>query len=146
MLHSMTFIAVAVASGHDAVTEVLRAASVGAPYDAICLDWKMPVMDGIETAREIAKTMAGRVPRLIMVTSYGRDEVIRSADAAGIVELLTKPVSPSMLFDALMRTFGDGQAQTVGGVDQSAADAELEAIAGAHALVVVGHEVKQGVV
>ncbi|MBP7203732.1 MAG: PAS domain S-box protein [Propionivibrio sp.] len=145
MLHSMTFIAVAVASGHDAVTEVLRAASVGAPYDAICLDWKMPVMDGIETAREIAKTMAGRVPRLIMVTSYGRDEVIRSADAAGIVELLTKPVSPSMLFDALMRTFGDGQAQTVGRVDQSAADAELEAIAGAHALVVEDNEINQDV-
>jgi CheY-like chemotaxis protein len=145
MLHSMTFIAVAVASGHDAVTEVLRAASVGAPYDAICLDWKMPVMDGIETAREIAKTMAGRVPRLIMVTSYGRDEVLRAADEAGIVELLTKPISPSMLFDALMRTFGDGSMPAVESIEPPMDSASRAAIAGARALVVEDNEINQDV-
>ena len=145
MLHSMTFIAVAVASGRDAVTEVLRAASAGTPYDAICLDWKMPVMDGIETAREIAKTMAGRVPRLIMVTSYGRDEVLRAADEAGIVELLTKPISPSMLFDALMRTFGDGSMPAVESIEPPMDSASRAAIAGARALVVEDNEINQDV-
>ena len=51
MLEGMTFVASEAASGRAAVDEVREAADAGHPYDVIYLDWRMPGMDGIETAR-----------------------------------------------------------------------------------------------
>lgn len=149
MLQSMSFVAVSVASGRDAVAEVLRAAAVGVPYDVVCLDWKMPVMDGIATAQELRKVMAGRLPPLIMITSYGRDEVSPAAGEVGIAELLVKPVSPSQLFDALMRTLGavpgDSATTQLPEIESPLRGTEASAIAGARALLVEDNEINQDV-
>src|SRR5215208_3830919 len=53
MLEDMTFLATEVSSGPAAVDEVRRAASEGRPYDVVYLDWRMPEVDGIATARRI---------------------------------------------------------------------------------------------
>ncbi|WP_305073481.1 PAS domain S-box protein [Propionivibrio sp.] len=149
MLQSMSFVAVSVASGRDAVAEVLRAAAVGVPYDVVCLDWKMPVMDGIATAQELRKVMAGRLPPLIMITSYGRDEVSPAAGEVGIAELLVKPVSPSQLFDALMRTLGavpgDSATTQLPEIESPLRGTEASAVAGARALLVEDNEINQDV-
>ncbi len=77
------------------------------PYDLIMLDWKMPGMDGIETARRIAsKGSSGPAPRLILATAYDQSVVRPLADDVGIKRILVKPVSQSALFDAVMEAFG----------------------------------------
>ncbi len=52
LLESLTFNVSAVASGEKAI-DALQRASSGEPYQLVLIDWKMPGMDGIETARRI---------------------------------------------------------------------------------------------
>jgi len=53
MLEGMTFLTSEVSCGAAAVEEVRRAAATPHPYDVVYLDWRMPGMDGMETARQI---------------------------------------------------------------------------------------------
>jgi len=98
--------ACAVESGREALRE-LREAVPDKPYDLILMDWRMPEMDGIETSRLIARDeMLGRTPLIIMVSAYGREEVLKRAEEAGVSAFLMKPVNPSLLFDTIMQSVG----------------------------------------
>jgi len=67
----------------------------------------MPVMDGVEAARCIAKLeLISPTPHRVIVTAFGREEVSHEAEAAGIDAVLLKPVSPSLLFDTTMQLLG----------------------------------------
>ena len=106
MLRSMTFRVEAVTSGQDALAAVARAASDSDPFAIVFLDWRMPGLDGIETARRIYAMPLGTRPRRVLVTAYGREDVLREAESTGFDGILVKPVSPSLLFDAAMRALG----------------------------------------
>ncbi|UCD82767.1 MAG: response regulator, partial [Desulfobacterales bacterium] len=70
-------------------------------------DWKMPGMDGLEAARQIKKrTTADRMPKIIMATAYGRQEVMQQAKAVGLDGFLIKPVNPSVMLNTIMEVFG----------------------------------------
>ncbi|MBI1317608.1 MAG: PAS domain S-box protein [Candidatus Hydrogenedens sp.] len=84
-----------------------RLAHVERPYDIILMDWKMPGMDGIECVRRARAMTPPCEAKVLLVTAYGRDEVLREAEAAGIDGVLVKPVSQSMLFDAILSAFGE---------------------------------------
>ena len=111
--HARTVIADMLA-GHDvrdarravaapaAVDEVRSAAVAGQSYDVVYLDWRMPGMDGMETARRIRSLGPATRPMFLMVTAYGREEVLKEAGACGIQNVLVKPVNPSVLFDTTM--------------------------------------------
>ena len=88
------------ASGEAALQHLL---SDHAPrYDLILMDWKMPGLDGIETSRRLAKAKAkSQLPTIVMVTSFGREEASVQAKGAGIVNLITKPINQSVLFNTL---------------------------------------------
>ncbi len=76
-------------------------------YDVVLLDWNMPGMNGIETAKQIKnQSKLTKLPTLIMVTAFGREELMHEAEQAGISGFLTKPVSPSLLFDTIAQTLG----------------------------------------
>jgi two-component system sensor histidine kinase/response regulator len=106
MLKGMTFAVKDVASGKAALEEISFAAEEGRPYDAVLLDFRMPVMNGIDTAKAIRNLSTGCPPHLVMVTAYGREEVMKEAVMAGIEDVLIKPVSPSTMFDTLIHVFG----------------------------------------
>lgn len=106
MLGSMTFVVTPLASGPEALDEIAQASRRGLTYDLVFLDWQMPGMDGIETARRIRALPLARAAALVIVTAYGREEVIREAETAGIEDVLIKPVSPSILFDTAMHLLG----------------------------------------
>ena len=106
MLNGMTFIVKDVASGKMALAEIQAAAADGQPYEVVLLDWQMPGMDGIETARAIRKLGISPPPHMIMVTAYGREEVLKEAALAGLEDVLIKPVSSSTMFDTLMQVLG----------------------------------------
>jgi signal transduction histidine kinase/CheY-like chemotaxis protein len=110
MLASMRFEASAAASGAEALQRVRAAAGTPEAFDVVLLDWQMPGMNGVETAaalQALAREMAlERPPRLAMVTAFGREEVLAQARAAGIEDVLVKPVNPSVLLNTLIRLLG----------------------------------------
>lgn len=112
MTKSMGFSARSVASGEAALDEVERAEHDGQPYDLIVLDWKMPSMDGIQVAHSLPDRLGHEAPRMVMMTAFDRDELVPAAAQEGISEVLAKPVSPSALFNAVIRQFGKQQAET----------------------------------
>ncbi len=146
MLAGMSFVVDAVNSGRRAVDAVRLAAETGRPYDVVFLDWQMPEIDGTQAGRNILELGLVPPPRLIMVTAYGREEVIAGARAAGFDDVLIKPVNPSVLFDAAVRALGalpeeieTATAEVPGrGVDVSA-------IAGARLLLAEDNEMNQEV-
>ncbi len=107
MLEGMTFRVADVASGAAAVRAVRAADSSGQPFQVIYLDWRMPVMDGMEAARQIRNLHLSVEPILVMVSAHGREELLCEAQSLGISNVLVKPVSPSLLFDTTMEALGE---------------------------------------
>jgi two-component system, sensor histidine kinase and response regulator len=95
----------AVSGGAEAVSAVKQHAAE-APYDVVFMDWKMPGVDGLEATRQIKrdKTLT-KQPAVVMVTAFGREEVREEAEKLAIDDFLVKPVTKSMLVDALVRVF-----------------------------------------
>jgi len=69
-------------------------------YHVILLDWKLPNMDGIETARELRRQLGDDVPILLM-SAYDWSEIEDEAKDAGISGFLMKPLFCSTLFYGL---------------------------------------------
>ena len=76
-------------------------------YFAVILDWKMPEMDGIETARQIRKRI-GKEITIIVLTSYEFSEIEEEAKAAGVDAFIAKPLFRSRL-TATLRQFTSGR-------------------------------------
>ncbi len=89
-------------SGLDGIEALVEAQRRGAPFDLVLLDWRMPDMDGLETAQCIRQDpRLHPKPLVILVTAYGRDEIDRRADELAFDGILLKPVSMSLLWDTL---------------------------------------------
>ena len=106
MLGHMGFTAVTASSGMQALSILSTAAERNDPFDAVLLDWQMPSMDGIETARKIHERGLESVRKIAMITAYGREDLLKSASEAGIQDVIVKPINESTLFDSLMRIVG----------------------------------------
>ncbi len=80
-------------------------------YDLILMDWKMPSIDGIETAKKINEYYASENEThpqvIIMVSSYRQDSIVKSAEREGINIFLQKPINPSTLYDVVANIFGE---------------------------------------
>lgn len=144
MLRSMTFVVSEAANGDEAIKEIGLAAASDNPYEIVFLDWQLPSIDGVETAERIRTTIKRNVPHMAMITAYGREEVIRSATAAGIEDVLIKPVTSSLLFDTAIRLLGN---QDKGYSSQVVRmpEADLSDILGARILLVEDNELNQEV-
>ncbi|MBI2768731.1 MAG: response regulator [Burkholderiales bacterium] len=147
MLRGMTFSVIEAASGEAALQEVQQAAARGTPFDIMYLDWRMPGMDGIETARRLDALRLGNAPMVVMATAHGREEVLRDAVGVGIGDVLIKPISASVLFDTTMEVLGGrtgGQRQPAAAAAAEATDA-LAAVRGARVLLVEDNDINQRV-
>jgi signal transduction histidine kinase/CheY-like chemotaxis protein len=146
MLASMTFVAHEAASGQEGIEMVRRAAEAGEPYEIVFVDWQMPQMDGIETGKRIRALSGAAQPHLLMVTAYGREELLKQAEDNAFENVLIKPVSSSMLFDASIRAIGGEVEQPPEEVEaQLLASRELDRIRGARVLLVDDNEINQEV-
>jgi two-component system sensor histidine kinase/response regulator len=109
MLASNGFAVEAASNGASAIESVQKSIAAGKPYDVAFVDWRMPGIDGVETIRRI-RALTATPPAFVLVTAYGREEVLRLADQAGLSEVLVKPVNRSVLFDATMRALDEERA------------------------------------
>ena len=96
-----------VLSGREAIECCYARHELKDDYFAVILDWKMPDMDGIETARQIRKRI-GKEITIIVLTSYEFSEIEEEAKAAGIDAFIAKPLFRSRL-TATLRQFTSGR-------------------------------------
>jgi len=106
LLESMSFEVSTAASAEEGIAELVKAAK-GRPYQLVVMDWKMPGMDGLNASAIIHRhTDIPIKPKIIIVTAYGREELVLRSEKIGVDGFLLKPVSQSVLFDAIMVAFG----------------------------------------
>lgn len=74
------------------------------PFDLVLMDIKMPVMDGVAATRAIRALSEGRgsIP-VLALTANADDEDARAYLAAGMNAVVSKPIQPDMLLDAIRR-------------------------------------------
>ena len=100
-----------VLDGEDAVQMAAQHHKAHHDYHVILLDWKLPDMDGIQTARELRRQLGDDVPILLM-SAYDWTEIEDEARAAGISGFLMKPLFRSTLFYGLKPYVGAEEVQT----------------------------------
>ena len=142
MLRNLGFSVDAVDGGTAAIAAIEHADATDNAYSVVFLDWMMPDVDGVEVARRVGTLTLRMRPTLVMVTAYGREDVVQAAVDAGIVEVLTKPLSANALRNCVSGLFGG---DTTGfGVPQRRFT-DLSAIVGARVLIVEDNELNQQV-
>ena len=77
-------------SGAAAIEKVTDMKNGEAKYDVMLLDWKMPEMDGLETAKRIRAIVDKQLP-IMVLTSYNFEEIEEQAKETGISIFLPKP-------------------------------------------------------
>ncbi len=144
MLEGMTFNVADASSGAGAVDAVRIAHAAGRPFDVIYLDWRMPHMDGMETARQIRALGLSPQPKLMMVSAHGREEMLKEAESLGITSVLVKPVSPSLLFDTTMEALGVRRPEArLSGLLAATGMEQLEPVRGARILLAEDNDINQ---
>jgi two-component system sensor histidine kinase/response regulator len=145
MLQSMTFHVEAVRSGDEALGVIADADRRSEAFAIVFLDWRMPGLDGIETARRISAMPLAAPPRLVLVTAYGREDAFHEAEGVDFAGVLVKPVSPSLLFDVALKALGAEveSRRSAGAVLQS--DPDAARMRGARVLLVEDNELNQQV-
>ncbi|MBQ0930553.1 hybrid sensor histidine kinase/response regulator [Ideonella alba] len=103
MLEMLGLRADAVSGGEQALKRLSAAETEGDPYELCVLDWRMPVMDGVETARQIRALPLRQQPAFLMISAMGGQVPRDTLGAVGFAAVLVKPISPSQLHDALTR-------------------------------------------
>ena len=83
-------------SGEEAVAAVKQTMDTPQQFYAAILDWQMPGMDGVETARAI-RAVAGPDLPVIILSAYDWSDIEMEARAAGVNAFLSKPVFKSSL-------------------------------------------------
>jgi CheY-like chemotaxis protein/HPt (histidine-containing phosphotransfer) domain-containing protein len=146
ILDSFSFEVTLAASGKEGLAEVERASN-DAPFALVIMDWKMPGMDGIETSRRIKEHPdLSKIPAIVLVTAYGREEIMQQAEQVGLDGFLIKPVNPSVLFDTIVQAMSGEAPKRARSAQQEAQEAEsMRTLKGARVLLVEDNEINQQV-
>jgi PAS domain S-box-containing protein len=125
-----------------------RMEEADSPYDLMVLDWLMPGMKGNEAASRIkTEIRPEKDPHIIMVSGFSSGDVLDKPGGEFVDQFLSKPVSPSHLFDAVMLAFGI-QTERRSGARGSYEQFDMETLApvrGAELLLVEDNEINQQV-
>lgn len=65
--------------------------------DLLILDYRMPVIDGLEFARRFRRPLMNRDVPIVLVTVVGDEPIRQAALDAGVIDFLVKPVRPREL-------------------------------------------------
>ena len=121
-------------SGFRAVEEVQRLLEENRHYDIAMIDWKMPDMDGVETARRI-RALVGPDTTIIMISAYDWSRIEDEARNAGVNCFISKPLFGSTIYDAFARA--------VNRSEEKGAEKEREDFSGCRVLLADDNELNR---
>ncbi len=131
-------------SGQQALVKCLDAQQQGHPYDLIIMDWRMPVMDGLQTIQALQSQMGKTLPPILMATAYGRGDLLSKAENTPIQAVITKPISASSLFEAVQEAMGELPDSNIRRHGKThLVDAAVEELKGAEILLVEDNPLNQ---
>ena len=133
-------------NGAQALEMIASAEKKLLAYDLVLMDWKMPGMDGVEAVQRLQNEHFAKTPAVIMVTAYGREEAMSSAELRGVIlnTVLTKPVTPSSLLEAIGEILGKGLVVETRATEKADSDDEVMAkLKGARVLLAEDNEMNQ---
>ena len=122
-------------SGEGAFDKLCAARQEGRPYDVVLLDWKMPHMNGLETARLIRERYPENIPVLVL-TAYDWSDIEQEAIKAGIRHFMPKPFFMSTFRNVIGRVMGETG-------KREKKDENVDVVRGKHILVVDDIEVNR---
>lgn len=120
--------------GSAAVEAAVSAHERGEDFNVILLDWKMPGMNGVETARAIRERIGEDVPILVL-TSYDWSDIEDEARSAGINAFMPKPFFASTFWQTIRPLFSEHAVQ-----DKSKESADAGILNGRRFLVAEDNE------
>ncbi|WP_372871197.1 PAS domain S-box protein [Shewanella sp.] len=137
-LQSMGFSVDSARSGMEALEKcALR------DYRIALIDWKMPEMDGTETAARMRGLK--QPPLILMVSAHANSEFIDKVESLGISGYITKPISASRLLDGIMSALGRQGHKPVRRKAQPMDAGQLSGLKGKRILLVEDNEMNQEV-
>ena len=135
------------ASGEDALAQIEEAELSKQPFKAVLLDWRMPGMSGLDVAHRLQESASqGRLSHpllVVMVTAYDKEELLAQVGSIHLDGVLTKPVTPSSLFDALLTSSHHNPATPL--AIRQVRDTNLPNFTGKHVLLVEDNAINQQV-
>jgi len=133
----------AVRSGEAVLAQIDEREGAMLP-DIVVLDWKMPGMDGLATARAIRERVPqDRCPIVIMATAYAQSGLAGQPGADIVDAILSKPVTSSALYNATLEA--QRRRGTVVGLASNAQQEAARGLAGVRLLVVDDSEINRDV-
>ncbi len=101
-----------VTSGQEAVEHVREAMEQDHGYAAVILDWKMPGMSGVETAKRIREVAADDIP-IIILSAYDWSAIEQEARRTGVDAFISKPLFRSRLIHVMHELLFEGDDEVV---------------------------------
>ncbi|MGL1861293.1 MAG: response regulator [Pseudodesulfovibrio sp.] len=145
VLESFTFDVETARSGDQAL-ELLHEHDTSSPFKLVITDWRMPNIDGIELTQRIKKTnRLENIPKVIMLTAYGQEEIRHRAEQIHLDGFMLKPFNRSILFDTIMETFGNDGSRMRRITPEEPREGVPSNVAGAHILLAEDNIINQQV-
>ncbi|MFB2780452.1 PAS domain S-box protein [Shewanella mangrovisoli] len=129
--------------GYQAIEKVKQATANAQQFDVVLMDWRMPDIDGLQTAEMLKNAGTGSyTPLVVMLTAYGHEVIAESQHINNVpfVNFLTKPVTSQILAEAVLNAI-EGKT-----MDANPKPRSLRLLAGLTLLVVEDNQLNREVI
>lgn len=133
-LESMGFLVDTVCSGKEAINQCLQQ-----DYAVALIDWKMPELDGLETALQIQQ-QAKKQPHILIVSAHADKDFLVQIEKLGLAGYISKPISASRLLDGIMNALGRSDGVAIRRFDSAIDPKTLLPLKGKRILLVEDNE------
>ena len=112
MLSSLGFVVESVVSGSEALEHIHSRHRAGQPFDLVLMDWRMPDMNGIETAARIkSDKRLAKIPAVLLITTFCGEDLSHQAQQVGLDGFLLKPITEAALINSIGALFGQAASE-----------------------------------
>jgi len=108
IIYSLKFEVVSVSSGEKGIAKIEEAETEKIPFDIVFIDWLMSERDGIETIMKIQEDKKiDQMPKFIMISGHDVSKIKKRSKEVGLdLEILSKPITPSILYKTILHACG----------------------------------------
>lgn len=147
MLERQSLRVTKVSSGKEALDELIKSTSGlnPDPYNLVLIDWRMPEMDGLETAKRINELESlPFVPLIIITSAFGGEEIRQKAAELGVNTFLSKPIMPHVLYRGIWEALGNIEPRISHFTSSGVTEIErIRSLNGSRVLLVEDHPINQ---